>query len=70
MNRMKIPSVKISPRVQCAKTAGKTRVSVTQLNSKLHCRDFVRMVPVSFWRLVVVVVMMVLVVAVVVVGVW
>ena len=40
---MKIPSVNISPRVQCGKTAGKTRVSVTQLNSKLHCRDFVRM---------------------------
>ena len=40
---MKIPSVNISPRVQCGKTAGKTRVSVTQLNSKLHCGDFVRM---------------------------
>ena len=40
---MKIPSVNISPRVQCGKTAGKTRVSVTQSNSKLHCRDFVRM---------------------------
>ena len=40
---MKIPSVNISPRVQCVKTAGKTRVSVTQFNSKLNCRDFVRM---------------------------
>ena len=47
---MKIPSVNISPRVQCGKTAGKTRVSVTQLNSKLHCRDFVRMVrPSALW---------------------
>ena len=45
---MKIPSVNISPRVQCGKTAGKTRVSVTQLNSKLHCRDFVRMFFVLF----------------------
>ena len=40
---MKIPSVNISPRVQCGKTAGKTRVSVTQFNPKLHCKDFVRM---------------------------
>jgi len=40
---MKILSVNISPRVQCGKTAGKTRVSVTQLNSKLHCREFVSM---------------------------
>ena len=40
---MKIPSVNISPRVQCGKIAGKTGVSVTQLNRKLHCRDFVRM---------------------------
>ena len=43
MNRMKIPSVNISPRVQCGNTAGKTSVGVTQSNSKLHCRDFVRM---------------------------
>ena len=41
---MKIPSVNISPRVQCGKSAGKTRVSLTQLNSNLHCREFVRMV--------------------------
>ena len=40
---MKIPSVNISPRVQCGKSAGKTRVSLTQLNSNLHCREFVRM---------------------------
>ena len=40
---MKIFSVNISPRVQCGKTAGKMRVSATQFNPKLHCRDFVRM---------------------------
>ena len=38
-------SYNISPRVQCGKTAGKTRINVTQFNSKLHCRDFVRMAP-------------------------
>ena len=36
-------NINISPRVRCEKTAEKTRVRVTQLNSKLHCRDFVRM---------------------------
>ena len=40
---MKIPSLNISPRVQCGKTRGKTRVSVTQFNPKLHCKYFVRM---------------------------
>ena len=37
-------NINISPRVRCEKTAEKTRVRVTQLNCKLHCRDFVRMV--------------------------
>ena len=41
---MKIPSYNISPRVQCGKTAGKTRVSVTQLNPNQLWRELERMV--------------------------
>ena len=47
-NRMKVPSVNMSPRVECGKTAGKTRVNVTQFDPKLHCRDFVRMIRLWF----------------------
>ena len=40
-NKMEIPSVNISPRVLC----GKTTISVTQFNTKQHCRDFARIQP-------------------------
>ena len=37
-------SANVCPRVRCGKTTGKRKVCVTQLNSKQHCKDFVRMV--------------------------